>query len=73
METNRSSRVSEVVSVLISTLRPPPAPICLLGHEVKAMLIRIGRCVSSQIDKAVSNLPQARWSDDRWLAMMSLM
>lgn len=48
--TTSSSGVSEVVSVLVSTLRPPPTPVCLLGHKVEAMLIRISWCVSSQIN-----------------------
>ena len=73
MEATYSPGVSEVVSILVCTLRPPPAPVCLLGHEVKAMLIRISWCVSSQINQAISNLPQASWSDDRRLAMVSAM
>ena len=73
MEATYSPGVSEVVSILVRALRPPPAPVCLLGHEVKAMLIRISGCVSSHIDQAVSNLPQASWTSNRRLAMVSAM
>ncbi len=73
VETTDSSGIREVVSVLVRTLRPPPAPVCLLCHEVKAMLIRISWCVSSQIDQAISNLPQAGWSYNRRLAVVSVM